>query len=166
MSSVLVLGLGNILLGDDGLGVAAVGALEARYTVPQSVRVVDGGTLGLALLDELAGAENAILVDAILTGAPPGTPVRLEGDAVAPAVEARLSPHQVGVADLLAAAELTGVLPRRLVLLGLVPGSLELQVGCSPHVRAALPDLVDRVAGECARLGHPLLPRPAAEARP
>jgi hydrogenase maturation protease len=98
---LIVLGLGNVLLEDDGVGVAAVTLLRDGYDVPAGVRILDGGTLGLSLLPYLEEAEVLILVDAIRADAPPGSFVRLDGDAVPPAVATRLSPHQIGVADLL-----------------------------------------------------------------
>src|SRR4249919_876604 len=98
---LLILGLGNVLLGDDGVGSAAVARLRDEYDYPGDVHVLDGGTLGLALLPYVEEAEAVILVDAIRDDGPAGTFVRLDGDDVAPAVATRLSPHQVGVADLL-----------------------------------------------------------------
>ena len=150
---LLVLGLGNVLCGDDGLGIEAVARLAELYQLPEGVRVLDGGTLGLALLPHVLDAEGVILVDAIRGDGPPGAPVRIDGDAVAPAVAGRLSPHQVGVADLLDAARLLGRVPPRLVLLGLVPRSLDLGLGLSPAVAAALPDLLDRIAAEAQAWG-------------
>jgi hydrogenase maturation protease len=156
MADLLVLGLGNLLLTDDGLGPAVMAELLRRFVAPEGVALLDGGTLGLALLGELSEARAAILVDAVAAEAPAGTLVRIEGDDVAPAVAARLSPHQVGVADLLGAARLLGREPPRLVLLGAVPQSLELGVGCSPPVAASIDGLVQRVADECCAMGHPL----------
>ncbi len=160
---LLVLGLGNVLCGDDGLGAVAVHLLERRYRAPAGALVLDGGTLGLSLLPYLEQAREAILVDAIRADGPPGTLVRLEGDEVAPAVAARLSVHQVGVVDLLDAARWSGGYPSRLILLGLVPHSLELGVGRTPAVQAALPGLVEAVAAEAGSLGHVFVRRTADE---
>jgi hydrogenase maturation protease len=160
---LLVLGLGNVLCGDDGLGVVAVHLLQRRYLPPDEVEVLDGGTLGLSLLPRLEQASEAILVDAIRAEGPPGSFVRLEGDDVAPAMAARLSVHQVGVVDLLDAARWRGCYPSRLILLGLVPGSLELGVRRTASVEAALPELVERIVAEARRLGHVFLPRTADE---
>lgn len=151
---LLVLGLGNVLCGDDGLGAVAVHLLERRYQAPDGVLVLEGGTLGLSLLPHLEEAREAILVDAIRAEGEPGTFVRLEGDDVAPAVAARLSVHQVGVLDLLEAARWRDRYPSRLILLGLVPQSLELGVGRTPAVEAALAGLVERIVAEAASLGH------------
>jgi hydrogenase maturation protease len=156
---LLILGLGNVLCGDDGLGAVAVHLLERRYRAPEGVEVLDGGTLGLSLLPHLEQAREAILVDAIRADAPPGSLVRLEGDGVAPAVAARLSVHQVGVADLLEAARWRDRYPSRLILLGLVPESLELGVVRTARVEAALPGLVERIVAEAESLGHAFIPR-------
>ena len=125
---VLVLGLGNVLLGDDGLGAAAVARLEREYCVPPGVLLVDGGTLGLSLLGLLAEADHVILVDAVRADNQPGTLVRLDGEDVGDAVRDRLSPHQVGVADLLDAARLIDRYPASVTLLGLVPDTIDLAV--------------------------------------
>jgi hydrogenase maturation protease len=159
LSDLLVLGLGNVLCSDDGVGVAAVHRLLGMIEPPEGVEILDGGTLGLSLLPSLEDAKAAILLDAIRTDDPPGTLVRLEGEDVAPAVAARLSVHQVGVADLLDAARLRGKVPPRLVLLGVVPESLELGIALSPRVAEALPTLCMCAMSEAAALGYVLSER-------
>jgi hydrogenase maturation protease len=154
---LLVLGLGNVLLRDDGVGVRAVEALAARHRAPEGVELVDGGTLGMGLLGLLADAEIAILVDAVRARAPAGTVVRFEGDDVPQAVLERLSPHQIGLADLLTSARLIGRYPGTLVLCGVVADRIELGLGLSEPVEAALPALVASVVEECRRLGYPLV---------
>ena len=156
---LLVLGLGNLLCGDDGAGVVAVARLVERYETPEGALVLDGGTLGLSLLPYLREARQVILVDAIAADAPPGTLVRLTGDEVGPAAVHRLSPHQVGVADLLDGARLLGGYPETLVLVGLVPAELELSVERTPAVEARIDDLVEAAVEEAARLGQTFLPK-------
>jgi hydrogenase maturation protease len=165
---VLVLGLGNVLLGDDGVGPLALERLERDYRVPLGVRLAEGGTLGLALLDEIARAEHLILVDAVATEAPPGTLVRLDGEAVRDAVRDRLSVHQVGVADLLDSARLIGCYPDSVVLLGIVPERIGLSVTRTRAVDAALPTLVSAVVREVNAHGYELAPdaQPLALDRP
>lgn len=153
---LLILGLGNLLCADDGVGVRAAAVLAREYTLPEGVRVLDGGTLGLQLLGELAAAEAVILVDAVRADAPAGTVVALAGDEVAPAVRERLSVHQVGVADLLDALELIDRAPRFVHLVGVVPRSLELSVACSTEVERAIPALVERVVEVASSLGFDL----------
>ncbi len=157
----VILGLGNVLLQDDGVGVHAVELLREDYALPDDLEVLDGGTLGMALLPRLAGIDTAILVDAVRSDAPPGTLVHLEGDEVGPAVQSRLSPHQIGVADLLDGLRWLGAMPRRLCLLGLVPERMELGLDLSPVVERNLGSLVDAVALEARSLGHDLVRRPS-----
>jgi hydrogenase maturation protease len=163
---VLVLGLGNVLLGDDGLGAAAVARLEGEYSIPPGVHVADGGTLGLSLLGLLTDADHVILVDAVRTDDPPGTLVRLDGEDVSDAVRDRLSPHQVGVADLLDAARLIDRYPATVTLLGLVPEAFDLAVVRSAAVDARLDELVAAIVQQVQSLGYKMVPEPDATGRP
>jgi len=158
-TELLILGLGNLLCTDDGLGVIATARLLREFEPADGVKILDGGTLGLSLLPHLQDSRAAILVDAIRADAPPGTIVRLEGSEVAPAVRDRLSPHQIGVADLLDGARWLGQYPDTVVLIGIVPASIELSFSLSPPVEAGIPALVDAVVQEAARLGWPLARR-------
>jgi hydrogenase maturation protease len=156
---LLVLGLGNLLCTDDGLGAVAVHRLLREYEPPEGAVVLDGGTLGMALLPHLESADVVVLVDAIRTDDPPGTLVRLEGEDVAPAVAARLSVHQVGVVDLLDSARLLDCYPPKVILLGLVPASLGLGVELTPAVDTQLPLLVTAVVEEARALGFAFVER-------
>jgi len=162
---LLVLGLGNVLCADDGLGVAAVAALARGYALAPAVQLADGGTLGLSLLGLFDGVDDVLLVDAILADAPAGTLVQLDGDAVEPAARERLSVHQVGVADLLDALRLLGAVPSRLSLVGLVPERVELGLDRSAAVERALPALVSLLADEIRRRGHRVVARRPDEAQ-
>jgi len=155
---VLVLGLGNVVCTDDGAGIAAIHKLIREYELPEGVLALDGGTLGLSLLPLVDSADQVILVDAVNADGPAGTLVRIEGDEVAPAVYERLSPHQIGVADLLAGASLLDKYPERVLILGVVPESIELGLERTPAVDAAIPELVQRVVEELAALGYPPVP--------
>ena len=162
---VLILGLGNVLLGDDGLGAAAVVSIERDYRIPPSIRLADGGTLGLSLLDLLGDSHNVILVDAVRTDAPPGTLVRLDGNDVMDAVRDRLSPHQIGVADLLDAARLIDCYPATVTLLGLVPDTIDLAVARSSAVDERLDELVAAIVREVQDLGYPMVRETEAPSR-
>lgn len=155
---LLILGLGNVLCADDGLGIAAVERLREEYDIPDGVQVLDGGTLGMSLLSWLSDARDVILVDAIRDDGPPGTLVHLTGDEVAPAVRERLSVHQVGVTDLLDGLRLLGDWPEHLSLIGLVPESFDMHFGLSAQVADRLDDLVAAVVREAAELGRTLTP--------
>lgn len=148
---LVILGIGNILLSDDAAGVHAVQLLESDPTLPQGTIVVDGGTGGLSLLPIISDAGALILVDAIDVGAQPGH-IQVLAGADLHADPARLSVHEVGTSDLLAAARLTGVLPTRTVLVGIQPGSLDTSLELSPAVAAAMGLLVATVRHWCETL--------------
>jgi hydrogenase maturation protease len=159
-TSLLVVGLGDVVRADDGLGPTAVARLCGRWLPPDGVRVIDGGTRGLALLSLLAEAEAVILVDAVsVPGQPPGSQVRLQGAAVAAAARSQLSPHQQAISEVLGALQLFDRLPKDLVLLGVVPESADLGFGCTPAVEGALEELLVHIRDEAAALGHPFTPR-------
>ncbi len=162
---VLVLGLGNVLLGDDGLGAEAVARIERNYRIPPGVRLEDGGTLGLSLLGLLAESGRVILVDAVRTGSPPGTLVRIDGEDVMDAVRERLSPHQIGVADLLDAARLIDCYPTMVTLLGLAPESIHLSVVRSNTINANLDELVEAVVREVRSFGYEMVHETESEGR-
>jgi hydrogenase maturation protease len=160
----LVLGLGNILLHDEGIGVWVAESLRRRFAFPGGVTVLEGGTLGLDLLPRLEGIERLLLIDAVRLGGQPGAVVRLEGDEVPAVLDVKVSPHQVGVQDLLATARLMGSTPPHVVLWGMEPGRLDPGTGFSPPVTAGLPELEARVLAELAGWG--LAGRPVAGAEP
>lgn len=149
----LVLGLGNILLGDDGVGVRAVERLQSLYDFPEGVRVLDGGTLGLDLLPYIEDAARLLLVDAVQAGLEPGTLLRLEGDEVPAFLAMKLSPHQMALPDLLAVARLRGRYPSEVVLWGVQPGPITTTLDLSPSVASQVDVLVDRVLADLDRWG-------------
>jgi len=155
----LLLGLGNVLCEDDGLGVLALERLRVGYHWPEEMRLVDGGTLGMALLSTLEEAEEVWILDAVRVDAPPGSLVRLDGDEVEPALRERLSPHQIGVADLLDALHWRDRWPASLRVIGLVPQSLGLHVGLSEPIAAGLGVLEEVAVAEVRRAGHAVRPR-------
>ena len=155
----LVLGIGNILLGDEGAGVKAAAELAVRYTLPPEVEMIDGGTMGLELLPYLAGRRLMVIVDAVNTGAAPGTVVRLELDDPSDFFRAKISPHQIGIAEVLGVATITGELPGRVVLIGVVPKDLATGLDFSPEVAAQIPRMAAMVAAELEAAGFVLQPR-------
>jgi hydrogenase maturation protease len=152
---VVVIGLGNPLMGDDGLGLAALDELRSGYALPPEVELVDGGTWGMNLLPVIEDAAELILIDAIDVGATPGTFVRLEHARLPRYLATKISPHQVDLRDVLALAELRGTLPVDTVALGLQPGSIELRNSLSDVVRTRVDVLARAVVEELARRGHP-----------
>jgi hydrogenase maturation protease len=157
--TVLVLGLGNILLSDEGVGVRVVEALQERYRIPDGVDVVDGGTSGMDMLDIIAGRDHLIVVDAVNTGEPPTSVIRLTGEAVPVFFRSKISPHQLGISDVLATLRLLESEPAGITLIGIVPLALDLGLELSPAIAARLDDLVGMVTDELTTLGFPLAPK-------
>jgi hydrogenase maturation protease len=151
--TILVLGLGNTIMTDDGFGVRVVEALSSRYRFEREVRLLDGGTLGLDLLPHLEGIDRLLIIDALEMHAAPGTVLRLEGEDVPRAFAGKLSVHQMGVQDLLAVSELMGHLPRELVVWGVQPESIEMGTELTATIAAALASVVDGVVGELREWG-------------
>ena len=146
----LVLGVGNILVQDEGLGVRALERLQASHRLPSEVSAIDGGTMGLDLLPYLDGITHLLILDAVHGSRPPGALVRLEGEAIPVALAMKLSVHQIGLQELLAVARFQGTLPGCVVVWGMQPASLDPGIGLSEPVRANLDELVEAAARELA----------------
>lgn len=149
----LILGVGNLLASDEGVGIHVIQRLHAEYQFPEEVQLLDGGTLGMDLLFYLENVSHLLLVDAVETDHPPGTLIRLENDEVPAYFSLKMSPHQVGVPDMLFAAKLRDLYPQEVVLWGVQPGSLEIGLDLSPPVAAQVETLVGKVIEELTRWG-------------
>ena len=150
---VVVLGVGNVLMSDEGVGPHAIEAFAEGYSAPQGVMLVDGGTSAMELLDDMAGAELLLIMDAVASGSAPGTLIRLEGADVPKFFTRKLSPHQVGIADVMATLELTGESPKETIILGVEPGEMSMGMELSPAVACAVPRLLSEVVSELGRRG-------------
>jgi hydrogenase maturation protease len=163
--TTLVIGVGNRILSDEGVGVHVIERLWAAYKIPEEVLILDGGTLGLDLLYYLKGVENLLLVDAVELRKEPGALVRMVNDEVPAFLSMKMSPHQVGIPDMLAVAKLKDLYPRNVILLGVQPESLELGMDLSPTIEARMPVLIDDVIKQLQAWGHVIsLVTPAASA--
>lgn len=143
--SLLILGIGNRLCSDDGLGGAAVELILERYQLPAGVVARDGGTLGLHLLPDLVEVEQLIIIDAICSEQAPGSIIRRAGAERAATPGSQLSLHQCGLGDLLAVAQTLGSCPAQIILWGIVPASTAPGLSLSPVVAAQLELLVERI---------------------
>ncbi len=149
----LILGIGNILLGDEGIGVYTVQALEKDPCFAPHFDLVDGGTCGMELLDVMAKREHIIVVDAVLAGKSAGEIIVLHDDQVPVFFARKISPHQLGLCDVLSALQLTEEFPRHLCLIGVQPQSLAAQIGLSDSLRAVLPQVCRCVADQLQQYG-------------
>ncbi len=149
----VLLGVGNLLLSDEGLGVRALELLERSYEFPPGVELIDGGTCGMELLEPLTGVDLLIMLDVIHAGRAPGDLVILRGDEVPARLRHKLSPHQVGLSDVLATLVLTDEAPQQVIVIGIEPESLALGMALSPRVAARLPELVSVTLLELEQAG-------------
>jgi hydrogenase maturation protease len=145
MTKTLILGIGNLLLSDEGVGVHAIRRLEMLGGFSSNVDIIDGGTLGLSLLPYLEGVSRLIVIDAIETGCEPGTLKRLTGDEIPKFLEQKVTPHETGLPTLLFAAELCGLNPKEVIVWGIQPATIQLGTQLSKVVEAQLDILVENV---------------------
>ncbi len=149
----VVLGVGNTILADEGVGVRVIEALERDYTLPEGVVAIDAGTSGMEMLEDLSDLDFLLVVDAIAAGKAPGELVRLCDDEVPVFFRRNLSPHGIGLSDVLASLEFLGAEPKETVILGVQPVSLELSTELTPTIAARVPELVAQVVGELSARG-------------
>ena len=156
----VVIGLGNPLLADDGLGLEIVSRLARTYDCGPDVDLEDGGTWGMNLLPMLEQAERVLFIDAIRTGAAPGTVQRIDGESIPRQLGLKLSPHQVDLQDLVAVATLRGTFPSVAVAIGVEPEIVETRPGLSASVAARIDDVLDVVIDQLKAWGHDVVLRP------
>jgi hydrogenase maturation protease len=157
---VAIIGIGNVLTGDDAVGPHVARVVEARYELPESVQVIDAGTPGYDLTAFLAGLDAALLVDSVRAkGAPGELRVYDRAELVAKRPILAMSPHEPGVREALLNADFMGVTPPVVRLVGVIPSATESGIGLSSAVREAIPGAVARVAEELRALGVPVKER-------
>ena len=149
--NVLVLGLGNILLSDEGAGVKAIEALTRRYDFPEVVEIIDGGTMGLELLPYFEERSHVLIIDAVKVGKKPGTIVRI--DDLPAFFSSKTSPHQIGLADVMGVAAIMEKLPKHIVLFGIEPKRLSTSLNLSSEVARNIHRLVETVVAELEAIG-------------
>ncbi len=156
---ILVIGMGNVLMQDEGIGVRAVEELENRYLVPEGVTVIDGGTTGTELYEPMRECDILIVADAINTGQPSGAVARIANEDIPAFFQTKLSNHQLGLSDLLGLLQLKGEMPEEVVIVGMVPHALNNKLGLTPEAEAGLQTLVDMILMELGIHGVELQPR-------
>lgn len=139
----LILGVGNILLGDEGVGVRIAQSLENRPEIQPHFDVIDGGTCGMELLDEMANRDHIIIIDAVLANKAPGEIIVLHDEQVPVFFSRKISPHQLGICDVLSALKLTDEFPKNLCLIGIQPETLEPQIALSETIQNAFPKIFE-----------------------
>lgn len=156
----LIIGVGNLLLSDEGVGIHVAQRLLREYQLPEEVLVLDGGTLGLDLLYYLEGIENLLMIDAVLMNKDPGSLMRMADDEVPSYMSFKMSPHHIGIPDMLFAAKLKGLYPPNVVLWGVQPEIVDIGLDLSESVANQVDPLLDHILDELQQWGVILEPQP------
>ena len=165
VAPVTVLGIGNIILRDEGFGVRAMEYLEQHWAFSEDeVRLLDGGTLGPELLHFVTGTQHLLILDAVSGDGAPGTAYRFEDDAIMAHFQEKVSSHEIGIQDVLAWLTVTDRAIPNVVVLGMQPYDLSAGLTLSPAMEAALPAFAKRAAEELRAWGVRLVPRATANA--
>ena len=152
-TGVLIIGMGNVLMQDEGIGVRAAEELECRYHIPQGVEIMDGGTTGTELFEPMRGRKHLIIADAINAASPSGSLICLKDNQVPAFFQTKISNHQLGVSDLLALLKMSGDQPDHVTIVGMVPHSLENRLGLSAQAEAGIKNMVQMLVDELEGIG-------------
>ena len=154
----LIYGAGNTLVSDEGFGVHLVDYLQRRWAFPAEVELLDGGTLGIMTGYKVEEVDHLILVDVLDVSGPPGEIRRYDlHDLLLDRLPVKLSPHQIGIQEMLSLSALRGRLPRSATLFGVIPASYAAGLELSPPLVAALEPVAALVVAELERQGHRLI---------
>lgn len=147
MKKTLIAGLGNILLGDEGVGVRVIEEMEKRFTLSADLSLLDGGTAGYALIDYIKGYDRLIMIDAVRGGKKPGTIYRLSADDIQQRTDLKLSGHQISLPDVLLLAGKLDKLPE-ILLIGIEPKDMDYDLELSSEVKGAAEKVIALLAQE------------------
>ncbi|MHB8120821.1 MAG: HyaD/HybD family hydrogenase maturation endopeptidase [Desulfuromonadaceae bacterium] len=154
----LVFGAGNLLCSDEGFGVHFIQYLEKHYLFEDDVELYDGGTLGIMVTHLLEDADRVFLIDVVDTAGEPGEVFRYEKEQILLGrLPIKMSPHQIGIQEVLTLSDLRGKTPDQVSLFGIIPASYEAGVELSPLLAEKLPGLAELVVGELRGAGHKIV---------
>lgn len=158
---VLIFGAGNLLLSDEGFGVHAVRYLAEHYSFDDDVELYDGGTLGFMASHKLEEAQVVYMIDVVTTPGEPGALHRFEKEAfIGRTIPVKMSPHQLGIQEMLLLSDIRGRCPERVTLFGVTPKSYEAGIELSPELAARLPELAALLQQELQAAGVRMEARP------
>lgn len=153
-TDILILGIGNILLSDEGAGIKAVWELQQSYEIPSGVEVVDGGTSGMELLSTIENRKHLFILDALNSdGDNPGSVARIDLSEEPGFLQNKVSPHQLGLSEVLAVTQITGTQPENIILYGIRPSSLETGTELSPEAESGIRTAMDLLFRDLRQLG-------------
>jgi len=147
-----ILGVGNLLLGDEGFGVHVVRRLQENYQFPDNVEILDGGTSGIMLAPFIESKDVLFVIDVVNLAEKPGTIHVYENkDVRAGNIQTRMSPHQVGLLEILDLCRLRGNAPEWLEMITVVPADLSTHIGLSPELAQVVDPVIDALLQKLAR---------------
>ncbi len=147
---ILVLGIGNILLRDEGVGVRVIEKMQ-EIPLPDDVELIDGGTAGADLLDVLAERKKVIVIDAVQADCEPGTVLRFTADDLTQPDRVGISLHELGLGQALTMTKQLGCEPKEVVVFGIKPRDISCGLELSKEITASLPRIVELVLAEIAK---------------
>jgi hydrogenase maturation protease len=154
----LIFGAGNLLLSDEGFGVHALRYLEENYSFPDSVELYDGGTLGIMVTHKLEEADRVYVLDVVDTVGNPGDLFRFDkNDIMLDRLPLKLSPHQIGIQEVLFLTEMRGTCPKEVSILGVIPGSLDAGCELTPPLQEKVREVALLVVEELEASGLEIL---------
>lgn len=156
---IAILGLGNVLFSDEGVGVHAAAELNMRFTFTPAVDIIDGGTLGLDLLPFFQDRDRVLIIDAVDFGKPGGHIGIINGDAIPAVLHSKLSVHHIGLSDLLFATLLTREHPPDVCLVGIQPESVQVSLELTSEIRYSLETVLGLVVEKLKEWNIASLPR-------
>ncbi len=144
-NNITILGIGNTLYSDEGVGIHLLPILEAEFKDDENIEIIEGSTDGIKLLGPIEDTDNLIIIDAINAGKEGGEIIALEGDDIPAYFGIKLSVHQMSFQEVLMAVKLRERYPKNIIMLGMQPSSLEFGLGLTKTNKAKLPDLARAV---------------------
>ena len=144
---ILVMGVGNILMSDDGIGIHVIRAVQ-KLELPDDIELLDGGTASMSYLDNLSNREKVIIIDAVKGNDKPGTIYRFTPADICVQKDMITSLHQIGILDSLTMSKFIGNPPQNVVIFGIEPAVMEWGMTLSPGVNAVIPELVEMICKE------------------
>jgi len=151
----LIFGAGNLLCSDEGFGVHFIKYLEKHYVFQEDVELYDGGTLGIMVTHLLEDADRVFLIDVVDAPGEPGDVFRYEKEEfLLGRLPIKMSPHQIGIQEVLTLSDLRGRTPDQVSLFGIIPQSYDAGVELTPLLEQKLPGLAEMVVDELRAAGH------------
>ncbi len=149
MEKTLILGVGNPLMSDEGIGIEAVEILLNKYKFPENVEIIDGGTQGLELLQHFDSVKNLIIVDAVYSSKKKsGEIIKIPKEKIKYYLKTKMSVHDVGLEDVISVLDLLNKMPENIIIIGMIPEKLEFSYGLSEKIKNRLPFLINEVLNQ------------------